>query len=116
MARDLDKFAGSREKIPFLGWPITAKIVGTKTGQPMEFLTFEDETGQVECTLFPRTYQRHCHLLHTGAPLLLTGTVEQDFGALSFTVTHIAPVPVTGKRHKEKPDYHQSSETRDTIA
>ncbi|HHL34149.1 MAG TPA: DNA polymerase III subunit alpha [Desulfobulbaceae bacterium] len=116
LARDLDKFAGSREKIPFLGWPITAKIVGTKTGQPMEFLTFEDETGQVECTLFPRTYQRHCHLLHTGAPLLLTGTVEQDFGALSFTVTHIAPVPVTGKRHKEKPDYHQSSETRDTIA
>jgi len=102
LARDLDRFAGSREKIPFLGWPITAKIVGTRTGQPMEFLTFEDETGQVECTLFPRTYQRHCHLLHTGAPLLLTGIVEQDFGALSFTVTHIATVPATGNRHEER--------------
>ena len=100
LARDLDRFAGSREKILFLGWPITAKIVGTKTGQPMEFLTFEDETGQVECTLFPRTYQRYCHLLHTGAPLLLTGIVEQDFGALSFTVTHIAPVPESDTRKR----------------
>ncbi len=102
LAQDLDKFAGSREKITFLGWPITAKIVGTKNGQPMEFLTFEDETGQVECTLFPRTYQRHCHLLHAGAPLLLTGTVEQDFGALTFTVTHIETVPAARNRHKKR--------------
>ena len=102
LAQDFNKFAGRREKISFLGWPVTAKIVGTKTGQPMEFITFEDETGQVECTLFPGTYQRHCHLLHGGAPLLLTGTVDQDFGALSFTVTHVATVPTAGIRRKEQ--------------
>ncbi len=104
LARDLGKFAGYRKKIAFLGWPITAKIVGTKTGQPMEFLTFEDETGQVECTFFPQTYQRHCHLLHAGTPLLLTGTVERDFGALSFTVSQVATVPtlVTKNRCEKK--------------
>ncbi len=104
LAHDLDKFAGYQKKIAFLGWPITAKIVGTKTGQPMEFLTFEDETGQVECTLFPQTYQRHCHLLHAGTPLLLTGTVERDFGALSFAVSQVTSVRalVTKNRCEKK--------------
>jgi len=103
LAQDFNKFAGRREKISFMGWPVTAKIVGTKTGQPMEFLTFEDETAQVECTLFPKTYQRHCHLLHGGAPLLLTGTVDQDFGVLSFTVTHVATVPATDRKKRREP-------------
>ncbi|HHD64872.1 MAG TPA: DNA polymerase III subunit alpha, partial [Desulfobulbaceae bacterium] len=98
LAQDFNKFAGHREKISFLGWPITAKIVGTKTGQPMEFLTFEDETGQVECTVFPETYHRYCHLLHRKAPLVLSGIMEQDFEALTLRVDHVASVSIRGKR------------------
>ncbi len=91
-ARDLPKFAGKRQQVRFLGWPIAGKIVGTKSGRPMEFLTFEDETDLVECTLFPKTYHRYCHLLHARRPLLLAGTVDEDFGATTFTVTHAEPV------------------------
>ncbi|MEE4164567.1 MAG: DNA polymerase III subunit alpha, partial [Desulfocapsaceae bacterium] len=32
----------------FSGWLLTGKLVSTKTGEVMEFLTFEDETGLVE--------------------------------------------------------------------
>ena len=93
LARDVRKFAGKQQRIRFLGWPITGKIVGTKTGQPMEFLTFEDETDQVECTFFPETYSRCCHLLRAKAPLLLEGIVEQDFGCSTLTVCTAEKLP-----------------------
>ena len=98
LARNLNKFAAGKGKIKFLGWPITGKIVGTKSGKPMEFLTFEDETAQVECTIFPDIYQKYCHLLHGNSPLVLTGIVERDFGALSLNVNHVAAVPVPGAK------------------
>lgn len=99
-ACDLPRFAGKQQTIRFLGWPVTGKIVGTKTGQPMEFMTFEDETDQVECTLFPTTYRRYCHLLHAKAPLLLQGIVEEEFGACTLTVAHMEPVPVRIPPHR----------------
>ena len=44
-----------------------------KTGEPMEFLTFEDETGLVETTFFPQAYRRFCHLLDRGAAVSAVG-------------------------------------------
>ena len=73
-----------------LGWPIAGKVVGTKSGAPMEFFTFEDETGLVECTFFPGAYSRSCHLLDGRGPLLLEGRVEEEFGARTLTVERAA--------------------------
>jgi error-prone DNA polymerase len=72
--------------IRFAGILITGKIVHTKHGDPMEFLTFEDETGLVEAIFFPRVYRRFCALLEQGRPYLLGGKIEADFGALTLTV------------------------------
>ncbi len=85
-ARDV----AQRRRVRFLGWLITGKIVGTKKGEPMEFLSFEDETGLVECTLFPRIYKQYCHLLFRKGPLLLEGYLDEDFGARTFTVERLA--------------------------
>jgi DNA polymerase-3 subunit alpha/error-prone DNA polymerase len=52
----------------------------------MEFLTFEDETGQLETTFFPEVYRTYAHMLRSGRGYILTGMVEADFGALTFTV------------------------------
>jgi DNA polymerase-3 subunit alpha/error-prone DNA polymerase len=57
----------------------------------MEFLTFEDETGQLETTFFPETYRTHAHMLRSGRGYLLAGMVEADFGALTFTVDTVQP-------------------------
>lgn len=76
--------------VRLLGWLITGKIVSTKGGDPMEFLSFEDETGLMECTLFPGEYARSCHLLFRKGPLLLSGRLEQEFGARTLTVSQIA--------------------------
>ncbi len=79
-----------RRRVRFLGWLITGKIVGTKSGDPMEFLSFEDETGLVECTFFPRVYEQFCHLLYDKGPLLLEGYLEEEFGARTLTVERAA--------------------------
>ena len=79
-----------RRRIRFFGWPIAGKIVGTKKGEPMEFLSFEDETGLVECTLFPRVYEHSCPLLYSKGPLLLEGYLDEDFGARTLTVERVA--------------------------
>ncbi|MBF0530037.1 MAG: hypothetical protein HQK55_12365 [Deltaproteobacteria bacterium] len=79
-------------RVRLAGWLITGKIVGTKTGEKMEFLTFEDETGVVETTFFPRVYQRFCHMLDWGRPYILAGRVEEDFGAITLTVDQVSPI------------------------
>jgi DNA polymerase III alpha subunit len=61
-------------------------VVSTKTGDPMEFLTFEDETGIAETTFFPQTYRRFCHIIDRQRPYLLTGKVEENWGTLTLTV------------------------------
>jgi DNA polymerase-3 subunit alpha/error-prone DNA polymerase len=86
-AVDLPRHLGRR--IRLAGWLITGKVVTTKHGDPMEFLTFEDETGVVETTFFPRTYHRFCHMIDRQRPYLLTGKVEEDWGAITLTVDKV---------------------------
>jgi DNA polymerase III alpha subunit len=84
-AADLHRFVG--ETVRTAGLLITGKVVSTKHGEPMEFLTFEDDTGLIETTFFPQAYRRFCHLLDRHRPYLLTGTVDEDFGAATLTVS-----------------------------
>jgi len=88
--KDVPQHVGRRVHV--LGWLITGKVVHTRTGEPMEFLTFEDETDIIEATFFPKTYARFCHMLDRERPYRLTGTVEDDWGAVTLTVTHVEKV------------------------
>ena len=86
-AAHLRRHAGRR--VCCAGWLITGKLVPTKKGEPMEFLTFEDETGVMETTFFPRAYRAFCHILDWNRPFILWGKVEQDFGAVTLTVDRV---------------------------
>lgn len=88
--RDLPGHVG--RQVNLAAWLLTGKLVSTRTGEAMEFLTFEDETGQVETTFFPEVYRRYAHLLRSGRGYLLAGLVEEDFGALTLTVDRIRPI------------------------
>jgi DNA polymerase-3 subunit alpha/error-prone DNA polymerase len=94
-AADLPQFIG--RKVCLAGWLITGKVVSTKTGDPMEFLTFEDETGIVETTFFPQAYRRFCHIIDRQRPYLLTGKVEADWGALTLTVDRVERMMIVDK-------------------
>jgi DNA polymerase-3 subunit alpha/error-prone DNA polymerase len=80
------------EKVTLAGWPITGKVVGTKRDEEMEFFTFEDRHAIYETVLFPDPYRRYSRLLRRQRPFLVTGKVEEEFGACTVNVERIAPV------------------------
>jgi DNA polymerase-3 subunit alpha/error-prone DNA polymerase len=89
-AKDLSHFAGRRVRCA--GFLVTGKVVATIQGEPMEFITFEDETGLMECTFFPETYRRFCHMLDHQRPYVIEGKVEEDYGAFTITVDAVSRI------------------------
>ena len=83
-ASQLAWHAGKR--VTTVGWLVTGKLVETKKGEPMEFLSFEDTTDIYETTFFPHAYARFCRLFTTTRPFLLTGKVEEEYSAITLTV------------------------------
>jgi len=86
-ANQLKKHIGRYVKVA--GMLITGKVTHTKHGDPMEFLTFEDETGLVETTFFPQAYRNFCYMLDRHRPYILFGKVDEDFGAVTMTVEKV---------------------------
>ncbi len=56
-----------------IGWLLTEKIVSTKMGEPMEFMTLEDQTAMYDATVFPIIYRCYCHLLDPNQAYVVTG-------------------------------------------
>jgi DNA polymerase III alpha subunit len=58
----------------------------------MQFLTLEDETGLVECTVFPKMYERLGHRLDGIGPYTAKGRLEDNHGALCLNVEEMGGV------------------------
>jgi len=84
---DLDRHVGRR--VTTVGWWVTGKIVTTREDEPMEFISFEDTSALYETTFFPQTYARFCHMLNRSRPYVLSGLVEEDFGAVTLTIDSV---------------------------
>jgi DNA polymerase-3 subunit alpha/error-prone DNA polymerase len=91
-AKDLRCFVGGHVRIA--GLLITGKVVHTKHGAPMEFITFEDDTGLIETIFFPKSYRRFCAILDRSRPFILHGKVEEDFGAITIIVNRVEALDV----------------------
>lgn len=79
-------------QVQLMAWLLTGKLVATRSGEVMEFLTFEDETGQLETTFFPAVYRTYAHMLRSGRGYILEGLLEEDYGALTLTVDWLTAV------------------------
>jgi DNA polymerase-3 subunit alpha/error-prone DNA polymerase len=99
-AKNLSRFSGRRVRCA--GFLVTGKVVSTVQGDPMEFITFEDETGLLECTFFPETYRRFCHMLDHQRPYFIEGKVEEDYGAFTITVDAVSRIEFSEKRLDEE--------------
>jgi DNA polymerase III alpha subunit len=84
LAKDLGQYVG--QEVTLIGWLLTEKIVSTKKGEPMEFMTLEDQTAMYDATVFPSTYRQYCHLLAPNQAYMITGLVEEHFSTLTITV------------------------------
>ncbi|WP_124728647.1 DNA polymerase III subunit alpha [Staphylospora marina] len=74
--------ASDRERTVVAGLIVSVKRIRTRQSEPMAFLTLEDRTGQAEVVVFPKTLSSAVHLVDTGKPVLVRGTVQTgDEGA-----------------------------------
>ena len=71
------------------GMLTTAKPVHTTQDEPMEFATFDDGYGLIEAVLFPQVYRERGHVLFDQGPFIFRGKVEEEFGAVTLTITHL---------------------------
>ena len=71
------------------GMLTTAKPVHTAHEEPMEFATFDDGYGLIETVLFPGIYRERGHVLFDQGPFIFRGKVEEEFGAVTLSVTHL---------------------------
>jgi error-prone DNA polymerase len=84
---DLARHVGKR--VTTVGWWVTGKLISTKDDEPMEFISFEDTSAIYETTFFPQAYARFCHILNRSRPYVLSGVVEEEFGAVTLTVDSV---------------------------
>jgi DNA polymerase III alpha subunit len=71
------------------GMLTTAKPVHTAKDEPMQFATFDDGAGLIETVLFPEVHRTRGHVLFDPGPFVLRGKVEEEFGGITLTVTHL---------------------------
>ncbi|MBO4836350.1 MAG: DNA polymerase III subunit alpha [Clostridia bacterium] len=92
----------------------------TKKGTLMGFATLEDLTGQIECLIFPKVYERFRHLLQTDTPLVLAGRLsvreDEDTKLLVDRAEPLqafsgeeAPVPAAGEPAPHDPEHARLS-------
>jgi error-prone DNA polymerase len=77
----------------------------TKHGEPMEFLTFEDQTAMYDATLFPDAYRRYCHFLTAEKGYIVRGLVEESFGTVTVTITALQRLDAISRRPITPPAY-----------
>lgn len=83
----LSQYVGRR--VLMAGMFTTGKPVHTAAHEPMQFATFDDGHGLIETVLFPRVYRERSHVLFDQGPFIFRGTVEESFGAITVTITHL---------------------------
>ncbi len=104
-AKDLPSRVG--RTVTLVGWPVTGKTVHSRRGEPMKFVSFEDETGLYETVFFPREYRRFCHMLGKSRAYVLRGRVQKDLNAITVTVGWIEFLerhPTAFKRTSQLPE------------
>ena len=93
---DLASHAG--REVTIAGILVAARRARTRKGEFMKFISLEDEHGLAECVLFPDAYQTYGHLLIHRGPYVARGTVEDQHGAATLTVSHLdSPDPASGR-------------------
>jgi len=93
-AADVERRVGERVRVA--GLLAAARRVATTRGDTMLFLTLDDGTGLVECTLFPDAYRRAMGSLSGLGPFVAEGRIESTHGAVTLNaerVTRYVPAP-----------------------
>jgi DNA polymerase-3 subunit alpha len=71
-----ETIGNDKREMILVGMISQKKILLTKKGDKMAFVTLEDFTGKIECILFPRVFQEYESFLSEEGPVVMVGEVN----------------------------------------
>jgi DNA polymerase-3 subunit alpha len=80
----------SKRSVVIAGMITESKIILTKKGDKMAFVTFEDLNGKIECLFFPKIFAEFQHFLTGDEPLIMSGFVNLSEDVKKFFPTKIS--------------------------
>ena len=86
LIRDVSKYLSKR--VDVLVFTEKVKIINTKKGDKMAFITGSDETGSIEFTMFPKTYNLYSDIKR-GDIFKVSGSVEKRYSDIQIIVERI---------------------------
>ncbi|MCX7840667.1 MAG: DNA polymerase III subunit alpha, partial [Anaerolineae bacterium] len=100
LAQQLDESL-ARQTIALAGVVTSARVITTKKGDTMAFVSLEDPSGTVELTVFPKVFERTRDLWQTDAVVFVKGKVDVRDGKLQvvcdsaeeYRLDNIEPAP-----------------------
>ncbi len=78
-----------KEEVSVCGIVTGIKLLNTRKGDRMAFVTLEDLSGFVEMVVFPETYTQSAELLNSEEPLLVKGSVDVGEDACKILVNEV---------------------------
>lgn len=87
--RDIILVNGGSGRVRLTGIITDIKRIRTKKGEAMAFFKLQDDTGEVECTVFPKEYASLNRLLEEESGVRLSGHTELRNGRLQVIVKHM---------------------------
>lgn len=78
------------------------KVIRTKKGEAMAFLTVSDSSGEMEAVAFPNVYKKYLPYLQKGKLALIEGKIEKRDGRLQFIIQQIFEIENWLKRNSAK--------------
>jgi DNA polymerase-3 subunit alpha len=85
-----DEHDPSKRSVVIAGMISESKIILTKKGDKMAFVTLEDLTGKIECLFFPKIFAEFQQYLTMDEPLIMSGYVNLSEDVKKFFPTKIS--------------------------
>lgn len=79
-------------KIKCMGIILSIKRIRTKKGEAMAFLTLQDETEEVSCTVFPKLYAQISVHLNENQFVQLAGTIDYRNQSVQVIIDQMTPL------------------------
>jgi DNA polymerase III subunit alpha len=85
-----DEHDPTKRSMVVAGMISESKVIMTKKGDKMAFVTLEDLSGKIECLFFPKTYAEFQQFLTMDEPLFLSGFVNLSEDPKKFFPTKVS--------------------------
>lgn len=67
----------------------------TKSGKIVVFITLEDETGLVDCVVFPKVYEAYGSVIYNNPALIIEGKLQRMGKGVSIIARKVKPLSAT---------------------